>query len=98
VLLCEVGRIDLVFIAVRAAILTRGSRAWHSADNNGAGDQCFCPDFKRAGISRLHKENGREQFWPKKGNLCCTRKNFKNENDGQNFTHIRVNKMISHKL
>jgi hypothetical protein len=26
-----------------------------------------------AGISRLLKEKGREQFWPKKGNLCRTR-------------------------
>jgi hypothetical protein len=30
---------------------------------------CYCQDFKRAGISRLLKEKGREQFWPKKGNL-----------------------------
>jgi hypothetical protein len=44
------------------------------------------------------KEKGREQFWPKKGNLCCTRKNFKNEKNGQNFTPFRVNKMISNKL
>jgi hypothetical protein len=30
-------------------------------------------------MSRLLKEKGREQFWPKKGNLPCTRKNLKNE-------------------
>jgi hypothetical protein len=45
-----------------------------------------------AGISRLHKEKGREQFWPKKGNLCRTRKNLKN------FTTFRINKMFSHKF
>jgi hypothetical protein len=37
----------------------------------------FFQDFKRAGISRLLKEKGREQFWPKKGNLRRTRKNLK---------------------
>jgi hypothetical protein len=31
-----------------------------------------------AGISRLLEEKGREQFWPKKGNLGRTRKNLKN--------------------
>jgi hypothetical protein len=31
------------------------------------GDALPCQDFKRAGISRLLKEKGREQFWPKKG-------------------------------
>jgi hypothetical protein len=40
-------------------------------------------------------EKGREQFWPKKGNLRRTRKNLKN---GQNFTTFRVNKMLSHKF
>jgi hypothetical protein len=49
------------------------------------------PDFKRAGTSRLLKEKGREQFWPKKGNLHRTRKNLKN---GQNFTPFWVNKMF----
>jgi hypothetical protein len=57
--------------------------------------QCFFQDFKRAVISRLLKEKGREQFWPKKGNLRWTRKNLTN---GQNFTTFRVNKMFSHKL
>jgi hypothetical protein len=52
----------------------------------------FCQDFKRAGISRLLKEKGREQFWPKKGNLHRSRKNLKN---GQNFTTYGVNKMFS---
>jgi hypothetical protein len=52
----------------------------------------FCQDFKRAGISRLLKEKGSEQFWARKGNLCCTRKN------GQNFTPFRVNKMFSYKF
>jgi hypothetical protein len=52
----------------------------------------LCQDFKRAGISKLLKEKGREQFWPKKGNLHCTRKNLKN---GENFTPFRVNKMFS---
>jgi hypothetical protein len=37
----------------------------------------------QAGISRFLKEKGREQFWPKKGNLCHTMKNLKNL---QNFT------------
>jgi hypothetical protein len=32
----------------------------------------------RAGISRLLKEKGREQFWPKTANLHRTRKNLKN--------------------
>jgi hypothetical protein len=36
----------------------------------------FCQDFKKAGISRLLNEKGREQFWPKNGNLCRTRKNL----------------------
>jgi hypothetical protein len=40
-------------------------------------------------------ELGREQFWPKKGNLRRTRKNEKN---GQNFTLFRVNKMFFHKF
>jgi hypothetical protein len=39
--------------------------------------QCFFLDFKRAGISRLLKEKGREQFWPKKDNLRRTMKNLK---------------------
>jgi hypothetical protein len=56
--------------------------------------QCFFQDFKRAGISRLLKEKGREQVWPKKGNLR-RRKKLKN---GQNFTTFRVNKMFSHKF
>jgi hypothetical protein len=55
----------------------------------------FFQDFKRAGISRLLEEKGREQFWPKKGNLRRTRKNLKN---GQNFTTFRVNKMFSRKF
>jgi hypothetical protein len=38
-------------------------------------------DFKRAGISRLLEEKGREQFWPKKGNLRRTRKNLKNRHN-----------------
>jgi hypothetical protein len=38
------------------------------------------------------KEKGREQFWPKKGNLYRTRKNLKK---GQKFTPFRVNKMFS---
>jgi hypothetical protein len=42
--------------------------------------------------SRLFKEKGREQFWPKKGNLRHKRKNLKN---GQNFTTFRANKMFS---
>jgi hypothetical protein len=36
---------------------------------------CFCQDFKRAGIS---KEKGREQFWPKKGNLHRSKEKFVN--------------------
>jgi hypothetical protein len=52
------------------------------------------PGFQK-GRSRLLKEKGREQFWPKKDNLHCTRKNLKN---GQNFTPFRVNKMFSHKF
>jgi hypothetical protein len=52
-------------------------------------------DFKRAGISGLLREKGRDQFWAKKGNLRRTRKNLKN---GQNFTPFRVNKMLSHKF
>jgi hypothetical protein len=52
-------------------------------------------NFKRAEISRLLKEEGREQFWPKKGNLLRTRKNLKN---WQNFTTFRVNKMFSHRF
>jgi hypothetical protein len=40
----------------------------------------------------LLNEKGREQFWPKKGNLHRTRKN------GQNFTPFRVNKMFSLKF
>jgi hypothetical protein len=52
--------------------------------SKGQGYQGF-QDFKRAGISRILKEKGREQFWPKKGNLRRTRKNLKN---GQNFTTI----------
>jgi hypothetical protein len=55
----------------------------------------ICQDFKRAGISRLLKEKGREQLWPKKGNLRHTRKNLKNV---QNFTTFRVNKMFSHRF
>jgi hypothetical protein len=39
-------------------------------------------------MSRLLKEKGREQFWPKKGNLRRRTKNLKN---GQNFTTFRVN-------
>jgi hypothetical protein len=35
----------------------------------------------------LLKEKGREQFWPKKGNLHRTRKNLKN---GQNFTTLAL--------
>jgi hypothetical protein len=58
-------------------------------------DWDFCQDFKRAGISRLLKEKGREQFWPKKGNLCRTMKNLEN---GQNFTPVMVNKMFSLKF
>jgi hypothetical protein len=46
-------------------------------------------------MSRLLKEKGREQFWPKKGNMRRTRKNLKN---GQNITPFRVNKMFSHKF
>jgi hypothetical protein len=42
------------------------------------GRWCFCQDFIRAVISRLLKEKGREQFWPKKCNLRRTRKNMKN--------------------
>jgi hypothetical protein len=38
-----------------------------------------------AGISRLLKEKGREQFWPKKGNLHHTRKNLKNETEFHYF-------------
>jgi hypothetical protein len=44
--------------------------------SKGHGYQGFLK--KRAGISRLLKEKGREQFWPKKGNLRRTRKNLKN--------------------
>jgi sulfur relay (sulfurtransferase) DsrC/TusE family protein len=55
----------------------------------------FFQDFKRAGVSRLLKEKGREQFGPKKGNLRRTRKNLKN---GPNFTTFRVNKMFSLKF
>jgi hypothetical protein len=51
--------------------------------SKGQGYQGFLR--KRAGISRLLKEKGREQFWPKKGNLRRTRKNLKN---GQNFTSL----------
>jgi hypothetical protein len=29
-----------------------------------------CQDFKRAGISRLLKEKGREQFWSQKGQFA----------------------------
>jgi hypothetical protein len=57
--------------------------------------KCFIQDFKRAEISRLLKEKDREQFWPKKGNLRRTMKNWKN---GQNFTTFRVNKMFSHNI
>jgi hypothetical protein len=60
--------------------------------NSGNQYWCFCQDFKRAGISRLLKEKGREQFWQKKCNLRRTRKNLKNR---QNFTPFRVNKMFS---
>jgi hypothetical protein len=45
--------------------------------------------------ARLPEEKGREQFWPKKGNLRCTMKNLKN---GQNFTLFSINKMFSHKF
>jgi hypothetical protein len=47
------------------------------------------------GISRLLKEKGREQFWPKKSNLLRTSKNLKNL---PNFTTFMVNKMFSHKF
>jgi hypothetical protein len=53
----------------------------------------FCQDFKRAGISRLLKEKGREQFWPKKGNLLLTRRKT-----GQKFAPFRVNKMFFHEF
>jgi hypothetical protein len=52
---------------------------------------CFFQDFKRTGLSRLLKEKGREQFWPKKVNLRRTRKKLKN---GQNFTTFRVNNVF----
>jgi hypothetical protein len=44
--------------------------------------------------TRLLKEKGREQFWPKKGNASY-KENLKN---GPNFTTFRVNKMFSHKF
>jgi hypothetical protein len=48
------------------------------------------PGFQKG---RDIKAKGREQFWPKKGNLPCARKNFTNEKNGQNFTPFVVNKM-----
>jgi hypothetical protein len=51
------------------------------------------PGFQKGrDIKASLKEKGREQFWPKNGNLHRTRKN------GQNFTPFRVNKMLSHKF
>jgi hypothetical protein len=56
----------------------------------------FLPGFQKGrDIKASKKEKGREQFWPKKGNLRRTRKNLKNL---QNFTTFRVNKMFSHKF
>jgi hypothetical protein len=54
----------------------------------------ICVLWAHSGHSRKNggqsvKEKGREQFWPKKGNLRRTRKNW------QNFTPFRVNKMFS---
>jgi hypothetical protein len=45
--------------------------------------------------SSLLKEKGREQLWPKKGNLSRTRKNLKNEH---NFTPFMVNNIFSLKF
>jgi hypothetical protein len=33
---------------------------------------------KGQGYQGFFKEKGKEQFWPKKGNLCRTKKNLKN--------------------
>jgi hypothetical protein len=46
------------------------------------------PGFQKGRDIRDFKEKGREQFWPKKGNLHRTRKNE------QNFTPFRVNKIV----
>jgi hypothetical protein len=56
-------------------------------------ESVLLPGFQKG--KRLHKEKGREQLWPKKGNLHRTRKNSKNR---QNFTPFRVNKMFSLKF
>jgi hypothetical protein len=41
-----------------------------SGKSNDVRHYCFCQDFKRAGISRLLKEKGREQFWREKRAIC----------------------------
>jgi hypothetical protein len=53
------------------------------------------PGFQKGRDIKASEEKGREQFWPKKGNFHCTRKNLKN---GQNFTPFGVNKMFSVKF
>jgi hypothetical protein len=53
------------------------------------------PGFQKGRDIKLLKERGREQFWPKKGSLRHTRKNFQNEKNRQNFTPFRVNKIFN---
>jgi hypothetical protein len=56
---------------------------------------CFFQEFKRAGISRLLKEKGREQSWPKKRQFASYNEKLEKFTD---FTTFRVNKMFSHKF
>jgi hypothetical protein len=53
--------------------------------------KCFFQDFKRVGISRLLKEKGREQFWPKKGQFASYKEKLEKWTE---FTTFRVNKMF----
>jgi hypothetical protein len=55
----------------------------------------FLPGFQKGGISRLLKEKGREQFWPKKGQFVSYKEKLEKWTE---FTIFRVNKMFSHKF
>jgi hypothetical protein len=53
--------------------------------------QCFFQDFKRAGISRILKEKGREQFWQKTGQFALYKEKLEKWTE---FTTFRVNKLF----
>jgi hypothetical protein len=56
------------------------------------------PGFQKGRDIKASQGKGREQSWPKKGNLRRTRKNLKNRHYFTPFTSFRVNKMFSLKF